>query len=211
MNVQVKAVAKGFASKGGKAGKGGEEYFKGKGKGKGKAPPHISCYTCGGNHWQAHYPRKGAGKGTGGLYALQEESWESWKDDTHIPSLSALTIVNPLMKETSESDDTSWRQVRGKKQVEEISIAAKHVEAAPTVVTNAFAELEETSSDADVCLLDILLEEESRDKTVRSKRIKKEKKIKFLAHLSGFNQGCAHHPQELGVALGECKPRAIGP
>ena len=103
-------------------GKGWSEVPKGKGKGfdpakgtkgaKGKGkrgPMYGTCWTCGGDHFQASCP-KGKGKGGKGVYALEEE-WHS--EEAHgAPNVRALSTFNEVQTSDGDVDaDRGWKLV----------------------------------------------------------------------------------------------------
>ena len=80
-------------------GKGASESSKGKGKswdlvkggkgtkGKGKRGPAYGCWNCGGDHYAVDCPTKGKGKGSKGLYTIDED-WDNY--EAQGPAIKAL-------------------------------------------------------------------------------------------------------------------------
>ncbi|MDA8582756.1 hypothetical protein N9L68_00955 [bacterium] len=112
-----------------KGGAGKSSWSKGgKSKGKGKAaPPHITCYTCGGNHWQSDCP-KGKSKGKGNLYSLNEEySWNQEWPQAEIKQLSSLQTST----REEEGKSRRWgrmQHVQNGPSRKHIAVAAKPTE-----------------------------------------------------------------------------------
>ena len=73
-----------------------------KGKGK-KGPTYGTCWNCGGDHYMVECPAKGKGKGSKGLYVIEEEWYGEEAQGPTIKALGRLTAVPTCEKGCSHT------------------------------------------------------------------------------------------------------------